>query len=40
MKLNIWAEVEKVAFKAEANVITVEEADVAAEEDCILDMDE
>ena len=40
MKLILWGVAEEVAFKAEAEVITVEEADVAAEEDFMVDVDE
>ena len=40
MKLILWAAAEEVAFKAEAEVITMEEADVAVEEDFMVDVDE
>ena len=39
MKLIIWAEAEEVASKAEAEVITVEEVDLAAEEYFMVDVD-
>ena len=38
MKLIIWAAAEEVVFKAEAEVITEEEADVAAKECFIVDV--
>ena len=40
MKLILWATTEEVALKSEAEVITAEEADVAADEDLMLDLDE
>ena len=40
MKLILWAAAEEVAFKAEAEVITAEQADVATEEDLMVDVDE
>ena len=40
MKLIIWAAEEEVSSKAEAEVVTVEEAYVAAEEDYMVDVDE
>ena len=40
MKLILLEAAEEVAFKAEAEVITVEEADVAAKEDIMVDVDE
>ena len=40
MKLILWAAADKVALKSDAEVITVEEADVATEEDLIVDVDE
>ena len=40
MKLILWETAEEVAFKAEAEVITAEEADVVAEEYFMVDMDE
>ena len=39
MKLILWAAAEEVAFKAEAEVVTAEEADVAAEEYFMVDVD-
>ena len=39
MKLILWEVTEEVAFKEYAEVITVEEVDVAAEEDFIMDVD-
>ena len=36
----LWAAVEEVAFKAEVEVIKVEEADVAPEEDFMVGVDE
>ena len=40
MKLILWAATEEVAFKAEVQVITAEEADVTAKEDFMVDVDE
>ena len=40
MKLILWAAEEEVAFKAEVEVITVEEVDVAAEEYFMVNVDE
>ena len=40
MKLVLWVAAEEVASKADAEVITVEEADVAVEEDFMVDVDE
>ena len=40
MKLILWAVAEEVAFKAEAEVITAEQADGATEEDLMVDVDE
>ena len=40
MKLILWAAAEEVTFKAEVEVITAEEADVAAEEYFMMDVDE
>ena len=40
MKLIRWAAAEEVSFKADAQVITAEEADVAAEEDFMVDVEE
>ena len=39
MKLILWATAEEVAFKSEAEVIMVEEADVAAEENFMVNVD-
>ena len=39
MKFILWAASEEVAFKAEVEDITVEEADVAMEEDFMVDVD-
>ena len=39
MKFILWAAAEEVAFQAEAEVITAEEADVAVEEDFMVDVD-
>ena len=39
MKLIIWAAEEEVSSKAEAEVVTVEEVYVAAEEDYMVDVD-
>ena len=39
MKLILWAVAEEVAFKAEIEVTKAEEADVAAEEDFMVDVD-
>ena len=39
MKFILWAAAEDVDFKLEAEVITAEEADVAAEEDFMVDVD-
>ena len=36
----LWAVAEEVAFKAEIEVTKAEEADVAAEEDFMVDVDE
>ena len=38
MKLILWATVEEISFKAEADVVTAEEADVVAEEDLMVDV--
>ena len=35
----LWEAAEEVTFKAEAEVITLEEADVAAKEDFLVDVD-
>ena len=35
----LWTAAEEVPFKADAEVITAEEVDVAVEEDLMLDMD-
>ena len=40
MKLILWAASEEVAFKAEVEVITSEEADVAVELYFMVDVDE
>ena len=40
MKLILWAAAEEVDFKSETEVITAEDADVAAEEDLMVDVDE
>ena len=40
MKFILWAAAEEVAFKAEIYIIAAEEADVAAEEDFMVDVDE
>ena len=40
MKFILWVAAEEVSFKAEAEVVTAEEADVAAEEYFMVDMDE
>ena len=39
MKLIIWAAAEEVAFKADAEVITAEEADMATREDLMVEVD-
>ena len=39
MKLILWTAAEEVASKSEAEVITVEEADVTAEEDFMVDVE-
>ena len=39
MKLILWAAEEEVAFKAEVEVITAEEVDVAAEEYFMVEVD-
>ena len=39
MKLILWAAAEEVAFNAEAEVVTAEEPDVAAEEYFMVDVD-
>ena len=39
MKLILWAAAEEVAFKAETEVITGEEADMFAEKDFMVDVD-
>ena len=39
MKLILWAVAEEVAFKAEKEVITEEEADMDAEEDLMAEME-
>ena len=39
MKLNIWVAADEVTFKIEADVITVEEVDVAAEEYFMVDVE-
>ena len=39
MKLVLWVATEEATFKAEAEVITAEEADVAAEEYFMVDVD-
>ena len=40
MKLILWAAAEEVAFKVEAEVITAQEAYVAAKENLMMDVDE
>ena len=40
MKLILWAAADKVALKSDAEVITVEEADMDAQEDLMVDVDE